>query len=150
MSVPKSVVKINNDGVQYVSSCDRVQYTIKELTRAALRDVGKFVCRQFRQSYYTHFRKKKGRVGKYTQYWVRHKQDKPDLQVGVKANGFYGLFQETGSRKTPKLALLLHSVTDNVAKIVQIESKYLSALEDEAKALSLINEDEYEGGADGE
>ena len=148
MSVPKSVMKINKDGVQYVSSCDRAQYTIKELTRAALRDVGKFVCRQFRQSYYTHFKKKKGRVGKYTQYWVRYKQDKPDLQVGVKANGFYGLFQETGSRKTPKLALLLHSVTDNVAKIVQIESKYLSALEDEAKALSLINEDEYEGGAD--
>ncbi len=148
MSVPKSVMKINNDGVQYVSSCDRAQYTITELTRAALRDVGKYVCKQFRQSYYSHFHKITGNTGKNTQYWVRRDKETPYLQVGIKPKAFYSCFQETGSRKTPKLALLLHSVTDNVAKIVQIESKYLSALEDEAKALSLINEDEYEGGAD--
>lgn len=47
MSVPKSVIKLNKNGVQYVSSCDRAQYTIKELTRAALRDVGKFLVRQY-------------------------------------------------------------------------------------------------------
>lgn len=150
MSVPKSVVKINKSGVQYVSSIDRVQYTLKELTRAALRDVGKFMCRTFRQSYYTSFKKKSGRVGKYTQYWVRHKQDTPDLQVGVKPNAFYGLFQEVGSSKTAKLALLLHAAQDNVSKIVEIESQYLSSLESEAKAFALIDEDEYTGGADDE
>jgi len=70
------------------------------------------------------------------------------LQVGMKPNAFYGGFQELGTSKTTKHALLTHAVQDNIAKIVEIESQYLSALEDEARALSLISEEEYEGGAD--
>ena len=46
MGLPKSVIRFNKNGVQYVSSCDRTQYTIRELTRAALRDVGKFITRK--------------------------------------------------------------------------------------------------------
>ena len=46
MSVPKSVVKFDKNGVKYVSSVDRAQYTIRELTRAAMRDVGKFLVRE--------------------------------------------------------------------------------------------------------
>lgn len=149
MSVPKSVVKIDKKGVQYTSSCDRVQYTIRELTRAALRDVGKFVCRSFRDSYYAHFKRKKGKVGKYTQYWVKYKQKVPELQVGIKAFAFYGGFQEFGSSKSANLGLISHAAQDNISKIIEIESQYLSALEDEAKALALISEDDYEGGADG-
>lgn len=49
MSVPKSVVKFDKNGVVYTSSVDRANYTMKELSRAALRDVGKFVCREFRK-----------------------------------------------------------------------------------------------------
>lgn len=150
MSVPKSVVKINKDGVQYISSCDKMKYTIKELTRAALRDAAKYVCREFRQSYYSIFKKKSGRVGRFTQYWVRSKQDNPDVQIGIKPNGFYGLFQEVGSSKTNKHALLLHAIQGNVAKIVEIESQYLSSLESEAKALSLIEENDYTGGSEDE
>ena len=37
------------------------------------------------------------------------------------------------------------SVYDNIADIISIESQYLSALEDEAEALSLISDDDYEG-----
>lgn len=37
MSVPKSVIKIDKNGVTYTSSCDRVQYTIKELKSCAKR-----------------------------------------------------------------------------------------------------------------
>ena len=43
MAVPKSVTRINKNGVQYIDSVDRVNYTLEELTRAALREVGKFV-----------------------------------------------------------------------------------------------------------
>ena len=43
MSAPKSVVKIEKNGVKCTSSVDFCEYSIKELTRAALRDVGKFV-----------------------------------------------------------------------------------------------------------
>lgn len=146
MAVPKSVIKFDKNGVKYESKVDRACYTIQELTRAALRDVGKFVCRQFRQSYYGRFRRKRGNVGRYTQYWVRKKE--VDLQVGLKPNAFYGGFQELGSSKTQKLGFLSHAVQDNIAEIIKIESQYLSALEDEAKALALIDEKEYEGGAD--
>lgn len=146
MSVPPSVTKVKKDGVEFVSSVDRCSYTMKELCRAALRDVGKFVCKRFRQSYYSHFKRKKGNVGRFTQYWVKHKyEDYPSLQVGVKPNAFYGGFQELGSSKTEKLGLLSSAVHDNVAEIVKIESQYLSALEDEAEALSIISDDDYEG-----
>jgi hypothetical protein len=148
MSVPKSVIKFDKDGVKYESSVDKAQYTIHELTRAALRDVGKFITKSFRKEYYGIFKRKKGNIGKYTQYWVRSKQDTPDLQVGLKPNAFYGGFQELGSSKTTKLGLLSKTVQDNISEIIKIESQYLSALEDEAKALELINEEEYEGGAD--
>ena len=151
MSVPKSVVKIYKNGVQYTSSVDKVQYTIRELTRAALRDVGKLICRKFEWEYYKHFKNRKGKGG-YAQYWVRHNpryQKNPDVQVGLKPFSFYGGFQEFGSSKTPRLGLFSKVVNENIAEIVKIESQYLSALEDEAKALALIEESEYEGGADG-
>ena len=148
MPIPKSIVKFKKGNVEYVSNVDRVQYTMEELSRAALRDVGKYICNRFRSNYYGIFKRKKGKVGRYTQYWVRKKEC--DLQIGIKPFAFYGAFQEFGSSKTPKLGLLRQTVDENIAKIVEIESKYLSALEDEAKALSLIKEDEYEGGADDE
>lgn len=149
MSVPKSVIKINKNGVTYESKCEFAQYSIHELTRAALRDVGKFVCRKFRDSYYSRFSRKKGRVGKYTQYWVRSKQPTPDLQVGIKPNAFYGGFQEVGASTVPKAGLLEKAVKDNIPEIIKIESQYLSALESEAAALAKISESDYEGGADG-
>lgn len=150
MPIPKSVTKVSKDGnVIYTQSVDRVNYTIRELTRAALRDVGRYVCKQFRNAYYGRFKKHSGRVGKYTQYWVKYKQRNIELQVGMKPNGFYGGYQELGTSKQTKHALLTRAVQDNIAKIVEIESQYLSALEDEARALSLISEEDYEGGADG-
>lgn len=149
MSIPQSVTKISKDGVEFISNVDRCSYTIKELTRAALRDVGKFVCKRFRQSYYSAFKRRKGNIGRYTQYWVRYKQeDYPNLQVGLKPNAFYGGFQELGTSKQTKMGLLSDTVQSNIAEIIEIESKYLSALEDEAKALAMISDDDYEGGGD--
>lgn len=148
MPLPKSITKIKKGNIEYVSSIDKVQYTLEELSRAALRDVGKFLCNKFRSDYYGVFTRKKGNVGKYTQYWVRKKEC--DLQFGIKPSAFYGMFQEFGSSKTKKVGLLQKTVNQNIAKIVEIESQYLSALEDEAKALALIDEQEYEGGADSE
>lgn len=149
MSVPRSVTKITRDGIEFTSNVDRVNYTMKELCRAALRDVGKFVCKRFKQSYYQTFKRKSGRVGKYTQYFVKHKYESvPHLEVGIKPNAFYGGFQEFGTSKTKKLGLLSAAVEQNVATIVQIESQYLSALSTEADALSRISEGDYEGGAD--
>jgi len=137
MPMPKSVTKITKkDGVTFVSSVDRVNFTLNELTRAALRDVAKFILEETRSK----ISKRTGRLAKNTQSWVRKKET--DLQVGFKPGGFYGGFQELGTSKTPKIGALYGSIAENIPKIVEIQSKYLSALEDEAKALSLIDESE--------
>lgn len=139
MSLPKSVTKIKKDGVEFVSSVDRASYTIRELARAALRDVGKLVCKRTRQQ----IRRRTGRLSKNTQYWVRKKE--ADLQVGFKPGGFYGGFQELGTEKMPKIGALYNSVKDNIKTIRDIEGRYLSAIEDEQKARALIDEGEYTG-----
>lgn len=147
MGLPKSITKIKKGNVEFISNVDRINYTLNELTRAALRDVGKFICNKFRSKYYGIFKRKKGKVGRYTQYWVRKKEC--DLQVGLKPFAFYGGFQELGSSKTKKLGLLQETVEENIDQIRLIQGKYLSAIEDENRALGLIDEKEYEGGTDG-
>lgn len=145
MAVPKSVVKIRNGNVTYTSSVDRVQYTLLELSRAALKDTGRYICSIFRKSYYQTFKKNTGKAGKGCQYWVRKREC--DLQVGLgkKGIGFYSGMQEVGSSKSPRYALLRNAVEDNISKIKEIQSQYLSALSDESKALSLIEEKEEIG-----
>lgn len=153
MSVPKSVVKISKKGVQYTSSVDRVSYTIIELTRAALRDVGKYITRTANsEAMKLPGLKKSRRVrGKSSTFlyqvpWA--KTGLPHLEVGVKHGTWYGERQELGTSNQPKRGILRNSAQDNIAQIIEIESKYLSALEDEAEALRLISEQEYSGGGD--
>ena len=148
MSAPKSVVKVKKNGVEYTSNVDAASYYIYELSRAALRDVGKFVKTKFRQAYYDHFKKHTGDAGKAVSYKVisGKSTEYPRVQVGLKSgkvDGFYAYFQEFGSSKTPRLGILTDTVESNIATIVEIESKYLSGLEDEATALAMISEDEY-------
>lgn len=140
MSVP-SVTKITKDGVEFISSVDRVQYTLHELVRAALKDVGKYICNRTRKKILRHT----GRLAKNVQYWVKAKQKMPNLQVGFKPSGFYGMYQELGTQKQKKIGALQNSVNGSIADIIQIESQYLSALENEAEALRLIDESEEQG-----
>ena len=139
MSIPKGIVKIKKDGVEFTSNVNRVNYTLRELTRAALRDVGRYVCNRTRKQ----IKRRTGRVAKNTQYWVRKKD--ADLQVGFKPGGFYGGFQELGTEKQPKIGALYNAVKDNIKTIRDIEGVYLSAIEDEQRAMSLIDEGEYSG-----
>ena len=139
MSLPKSV-KITKNGVTYESNCDRLQYTLTELERAALRDTGKFICNRARQK----IKRRTGRLAKNTQYWVRKKQETPDLQVGFKPNGFYGIFQEIGTEKYKKIGALSDSAEDNVNEIRKIQAQYLSGIGTESVE-SEIDEDDFEG-----
>ena len=137
MPLPKSV-KFSKNGVEYLSNCDRLQYTISELTRAALRDTGKYICRETRKK----IKRRTGRLAKNTQYWVRSRSG--DLQVGFKPGGFYGLYQEIGTEKQRKIAALADSTQQNTATIQKIQQQYLSAVGKET-AESMINEGEYQG-----
>lgn len=139
MSLPKAV-KITKNGVEFISNVERLQYTLKELERAALRDVGKLVCKRTKQK----IKRRTGRLAKNTQYWVRSKQKVPDLQVGFKPGGFYGLYQEIGTSKSPKIGALSNAAEDNISDIIKIESQYLSSIGTE-EAESLIKEGDYQG-----
>lgn len=140
MAIP-SPVKFTKNGVEYISQVDRVKYTINELVRAALRDTGKYVCRMTRKQ----IRRRTGKLAKNIQYWVRKKET--DLLVGFKPGGFYGIFQELGApeRGIPKTGALRNAVYDNIDEIRKIQGVYLSAIDDENKALGLINESEEMG-----
>ena len=141
MALP-NYTKITKDGVEYISNADRCEYTIKELTRAALRDVGKFLVKLARAK----LPRKTGRARRYLQCWVKRKQKTPSLQIGYKPMGFYGGFYETGTSKIPKLAPIYSAVAGNIDEIRKIEGQYLSAIEDENRALGLINDEEDYGG----
>ncbi len=153
MSVPKSVIRFKKDGVQYISFVDRASYTILELTRAALRDTGKYIVRVANTAAMELPGLKKSRRvrGKsstflYNVPWT--KTGLPHLEVGVKHGTWYGEQQELGTSNQPKRSILRNSAHDHIPEIIKIQSQYLSALEDEAKALSLISDEEYSGGAD--
>ena len=159
MPAPKSVTKViakqGKTSVTYESNLDASQYYIFELSRAALRDVAKFVTNLFRTNYYNHFAKKSGNAGKATKYKIYAGKDTkfPRVDIGLRTGavpGFYAYFQEFGtSTGIPKLGLLTHAVEDNVSEIVKIESQYLSGLEEEAARLeAIIDENEMEGDAD--
>ena len=143
MPVPSSM-KITKEGVEYTSNCERVNYTIQELTRAALKDVGKFLRKRMIQKVKTFRGLKKSKRGYNAfQYWVRKKET--DLIVGIKHDTWYGVQQELGDLNQPKRAILRDTTYDNIDEIMKIEGHYLSAIEEENEALALIDEAEEIG-----
>ncbi len=160
MPLPPSVTKTIKGKVTIVSSVDRCAYTLRELTVAALRDVGKYLCiscnREAQKLYHNsmqHSKRVRG-LKKTFQYWARRREC--DLQVGIVHDSWYGVQQElgtagnrrVGSNHMKKHGILTNTVYKNIPEIIKIESQYLSGLEDEARALSLISDSEYEGGGD--
>ena len=154
MAIP-SPMKFKKDGVEFVSNVDRCNYTIRELTRAALRDVGRYVVRQCTRK----ARRLEGLgrtryIQKRFQFWVRKQEG--DLQVGIHnvmknknpGETWYGMDQELGLNGQPKRAFLHDSVYENIRTIRDIEAQYLSAIEDEQRALALIDEEETFGDGD--
>ena len=154
MAIP-SPMKFKKDGVEFTSSVDRCNYTIRELTRAALRDVGRYVVRQCtrkarRLDGLGHTRY----IQKRFQFWVRKQEG--DLLVGIHnvmknknpGETWYGMDQELGLNGQPKRAFLQTSVYENIRTIRDIEAQYLSAIEDEQRALALIDEEETFGDGD--
>lgn len=165
MSTPKSVVKLRKkDGkgfLEYTSNCDAAQYYLFELSRAALRDVGKFLKREFNDEFTRHFPKRTGEARKATRYQVisGKKTIYPRLKIGLmkaRSDGFYAYFQEFGTSKknaygiiVQRLGILQKVTNDNIAEIIKIESQYLSALSGEAERLkSMVTEVDMEDNDD--
>ena len=137
MAIPKAV-KFTKNGVEYISQVDRTQYLLKELVHAANKDVGKFITKEAKKK----IRKKTGIGIKNTQYWARKDGS---LQVGYKPMGFYLGFQELGTSKMAQESMLKNAVLQNVNEIRKIQGTYIKSIEDESKALGLVNEREEIG-----
>lgn len=141
MPIPKSVVKIKKNGIEFISNVDRAQYTIKELSRAALKDTAKLLRKRMIQKLKKlPGMKRSKRIYSSTQYWVRKRET--DLQIGFKHDSWYGVHQELGTKSQPKRSILKDTTFENIDEIRRIQGKYLSAIEDENKALGLIDESE--------
>lgn len=130
------------------SNVDRANYLITELTRAAMRDVAKYVLRIVRanvRSISGYTRRMRYATMRY-QYWVRKKEC--DLQLGIEntAKGaetaWWADQSELGTGGQPKRGFLRAAVYENIEMIRKIEAQYLSAIEDENNAASLIDESE--------
>jgi len=160
MAAPKSVTKVYRSGakagtVEFTSSVDRVNYTLEELTKAALRDVGKVIVPKIKDA----TPKKSGRLQNAWQKWV--KKDKTDghmeLDLGVyskaqaKKKGkdyvFYAQYILMGfttkdGRWVSGNNFLQQTVEDNISLIRDTEAQYLSAIEDEQNAIKIATEEE--------
>ena len=141
MPLPKSVMKINKKGMQFTSSVDLINYTIKELNRAALRDVARMLKYKMRQKFnkLPGMRKQTKRFKGSFQHWLRKRDG--DLQIGIRHNTWYGVDAEMGSSNQPKRGILRDTVMESISDIREIESKYLSAISGDDPS-SLIDESE--------
>lgn len=154
MSVPDSVMKMKKtkgaDGYEltFTSSVDRVNYTLKELITRANKDVGRFLVAEIRNKVrdISPFIKKARRAPERYQYWVMPKENV--LVVGVEntkkgANTAWWADQaELGSNGQPKRSIITETVRENVDKIREIQSQYLSAINNEEEAVKLAEENE--------
>ena len=134
MAVPKAV-KITKNGVEIISKVDRTKYALKQLVHAANKGVGKLITKRTREK----INKRTGRGRRFTQYWARKDGS---LQVGYKPEAFYLGFDELGTNKRKKIAQLNNTVQDELPEIRKIQGAYIKSIEDENKALGLINENE--------
>ena len=140
MPLPKSNMKINSKGVQYESNIDQASYTIKELGRAALRDVARLIKFKLRAKFnlLPGMRKSKGRFKGAYQHWLRSKE--ADLQIGIKASTWYGEEQELGTHNQPKRDILRSTVTECIPEIIKIQSQYLSNIDGNSGAINEAEE----------
>lgn len=139
MGVPRSVTRITREGIEFTSSVDRTKYLLKELQRAALKDTGKLIRKRMLKK----LKKLTGMKGakrpySSSQFWIR--KIEADMQIGFKHDTWYGVQQELGTKKQPKLEILRSTVMENIDDIRRIQGQYLSTIEDENRALGLIDE----------
>lgn len=149
MAVP-SVTRFTRNGVTFEGKVDQANYYIEELTRAAMKDVGRLVTRACAKQVrgINAFTRRARYAPKRYQYWVRKKEC--DLQVGVENTKFgantawWADQSELGSNGQPKRGILRSAVYDNIDQIIKIESQYLSALSGDDPS-GLVDESEAQG-----
>lgn len=133
--------KILMNSVEFTEQVDKAQYTIRELSRAALLDSGKLVRkRMLKKAKQQPGMRRAKRPYSAFQYWVRYRET--DLVIGSKHDTWYGADQELGRNGQPKRSIIRGTVYENIDDIRRVQGQYLSAIEDDNKARGLIKENE--------
>jgi len=138
MALP-SAVKITRKGVEYISKVDRTNYLLSELVRAALRDSGKLIRRRGLDEIRKLPGLRRGKRPLNLQIWIRKREG--NMQIGFKHDTWYGVAQELGTSNQPRRSILTNAAMNNIDDIRRIQGQYLSAIEDENRALGLIDEE---------
>jgi hypothetical protein len=156
--LPKSITKTTKQNgkvaVEFIDNVEACNYTLAELTKAALRDIGKVLIPMIKQETPV----LTGRLRSSWQKWVRKdKAGEQKLQIGV--------YSASQAKKKGKpyafhahLVLLGHAtrnggyvhgnnfftrvVEQNVATIREIQGKYLSAIADANEAARIVEAEE--------
>jgi len=150
MGMPKSVTKVSKDGVKFTSNVERFEYTIDELVKAALRDTAKLIRNRMKKLVPVWSGVLKSNIAT----WVRKDKatGKVWLQAGVynratskkkgKTPVYHMHLLEFGTSKMDAQPYMKPATFDNINEIRTIQAKYLSAIEDDLMAESLIQEGE--------
>lgn len=152
MALPR-YTRITRNGVEYIDGSDRAMYTIAELSRAAMRDVAKYVLKKARGNLYSVIRRMTGKAARAIQYWIPRRDDNGNevtnavLYLGYKKGiaGFYASYQEQGFRSIEARRILFEAVNSEIEEIRKIEAQYLSAINTDDGGESLIDESEDQG-----
>lgn len=148
--------KYNKAGVLYISKVDEVKDTMRELERAALKEVAKFLRKEVKNRVPVDQGILKRNVGT----WIKtlkksvggEKMGTPVLQIGVYSRerakkkkytyAYHAHLVEFGTVKTRAQPFMRPAVMENIDQIRLIQGKYLKEIEDENRARGLINEEE--------
>jgi hypothetical protein len=156
MGLPRTVTRITRNGaVTFTSNVNRAECTLQELTRAALRDIGRVL--RYKMIAKVNAKAGGGLRGtklahKFYQYWNRKRET--DLVIGIKfgkkgkKTTWFGAQQELGTDGQPRRDILRATVFENIALIRQIQAQYLVHIENELNAQRLIDENAEVAGDD--
>jgi len=144
MAIPRAN-KIRSGNVEFTSSVDKAQYTLRELSLAASRDTGRMLNYRIRgeAKKLPGMRRSKRVTGAFS-YWARPREG--DLLIGTKHGTWYGVEQELGSNRQPKRSIIRRTVMRSVDDIRRVQGQYISAIENDNKARGLIGKGKETGG----
>lgn len=128
---PPSKVSIKSSGIYFEDFSDRVNYTMNQLVCRALVDVGKMLNLRINikaQKTLRGMRRNPRVRGKMSAFGRRWNRDEQCIEIGTRFDGWYGVAQELGSSKMPRLGLIQKTVNENIADIVRIEEHYLGKM----------------------
>jgi HK97 gp10 family phage protein len=153
--MPKSVTKVRTKAgkstVEFTSNVDRAKYTMLELERAALRDVGKFLRKEVKNRIPKDSGDARKSIGTWNKTPYRGKAAHLSIgnytkaasqKKGKEYTGHYFHILEFGSKYKRAIKPLRSAVFQNINRIRDIQAKYLKFVEDEQKAKALIDESE--------